>query len=229
MLKIRTVPQQARLLYLVVLQVRMLYLVMQDANLTVPPNRSCQRLQRKSHNAPLPENVKQSITLNWMMDRAFHHPPRKRCKPNLFRKPSKTVMVAHKKRRQKSSLGTTKGTTGMATMSPTPTLSSSSDSTSTGQHIGTVMVNASADETKTAIAALLSLGGDLPQPDEDDTVENAQLMPINPNMMSTADDSVPSSSASSAKTEIKPAETPASVPVHRRFVTVEYKLKRRIK
>ena len=77
------------------------------------------------------------------------------------------------------------------------------------------MVNASADETKMAIAALLSLGGDLPQPDEDDTVENAQLMPINPNMMSTADNSVPSSSASSAKTEIKPAETSASVPVHK--------------
>ena len=75
MLKIRTVPQQARLLYLVVLQVRMLYLVMQDANLTMPPNRSCQRPQRKSHNAPLPENIKQLTTLNWMMDQAFHHPP----------------------------------------------------------------------------------------------------------------------------------------------------------
>ena len=75
MLKIRTVSWQARLLYLVVLQVQMLYLVMQDADLTVPLNRSCQHPQRKSHNAPLPENVKQSITLNWMMDRAFHHPP----------------------------------------------------------------------------------------------------------------------------------------------------------
>ena len=157
MLKIRTVPQQARLLYLVVLQVRMLYLVMQDTNLTVPPNRSCQRPQRKSHNTPLPENVKQSITLNWMMDQAFHHTPANDanliCSENHLR----TVMAAHKKQRQKSPLGNMKGTTETVTMSPTPTLSSSSASTSTGQRIGTVMVNASADETKTAIAALLSL------------------------------------------------------------------------
>ena len=91
------------------------------------------------------------------------------------------------------------------------------------------MVSASADETKTAITALLSLGGDIPKPDEDDTTDNAQLMPINPDMMNTADDPAPSSSASSAKTETKPAELSASVPVHRRFVTVEYKLKCRIK
>ena len=44
--------------------------------------------------------------------------------------------------------------------------------------------------------------------------------------MSTADDPVPSSSASSAKTETKPAEPSASVPVHRRFVTVEYNVKK---
>ena len=48
-------------------------------------------------------------------------------------------------------------------------------------------------------------------------------------MMNTTDDPMPSSSASSAKKETKPAEPSASVPVHKRFVTVEYKLKRRIK
>ena len=138
-------------------------------------------------------------------------------------------MAAHKKQRQMSPLGTTKGTTEMVTTSLTPTPSSSSVSTSTDQHIGTVMVSASADETKTAIAALLSLGGDIPQPDEDDTTDNVQLMPINTDMMNTADDLAPSSSASSAKTETKPAKPSASIPVHRRFVTVEYKLKRRIK
>ena len=125
-----------------------------------------------------------------------------------------------------SPLGTMKGTTEMVT---TSTPSSSSASTSTGQQIGTVMVSASADETKTAIAALLLLGSDLPQPDEDDTAENAQLMPINPVTINTADDPVPSSSASSAKKETKPAKPSPSVPVHKRFVTVEYKLKHRIK
>ena len=153
MLKIRTVPQQVRLLYLVVLQVQMLYLVMQDADLPMPLNRSCQRPQRKSHNAPLPENVKQSTTLNWMMDRAFHHSP---------------------------------------------------------YH-------------------LLSLGSDIPQPDEDVTAENAQLVPINPDKMNIADDPIPTSSASSAKTKTKPVEPSTLVPVYRRFVTVGYKLKCRIK
>ena len=107
-------------------------------------------------------------------------PPRKWRKPNLLKKPSKTVLAAHKKRKQMSPLGTMKRTTKPITTSPTPTPSSSGANTSTGQHIGTVMVSASTDETKTAIAALLSLGSDIPQPDEDITAENAQLMPINP-------------------------------------------------
>ena len=121
-------------------------------------------------------------------------PPCKRHKPNLLRKPSKIVMAAHKKRKQLSPLGTTKGTTETVTTTMTQTPLSSSASTSTSHQIGTVMVSASADETKTAIAALLSLGSDLPQPDEDDTAENAQLVPINPIKMDTTDDPVPSSS-----------------------------------
>ena len=90
-----------------------------------------------------------------------------------------------------SPLGTMKRTTKPATTSPTPTPSSSSANTSTGQQIGTVMVSASTEETKTAIAALLSLGSDIPQPDEDVTAENAQLMPINPDTLNIAADSIP--------------------------------------
>ena len=138
-------------------------------------------------------------------------------------------MAAHKKQKQMSPLGTMKGTTEMVTTSTTQTPLSSSTSTSTGQQIGTVMVSASADETKTAIAALLSLGSDLSQPDEDDTAENAQLVPINPVRMNTADEPVPSSSTSSVKKETKHAKPALSVPVHKRFVTVEYKLKCKIK
>ena len=128
-----------------------------------------------------------------------------------------------------SPLGTTKGTTKTATPSLTPTPLSSSANTSTGQQIGTVMVSASTEETKMAIAALLSLGSDVLQPDEDVTAENAQLMPINPDTLNIADDPIPASSASSAETKIKPVAPSTSVPIHRRFVTKEYKLKCRIK
>ena len=128
-----------------------------------------------------------------------------------------------------SPLGTMKRTTKLVTMSPTPTLLSSSTNTSTGQQIGTVMVSASTEETKMAIAALLSLGSDIPQPDEDVTAENAQLMPINPDTLNIAADSIPASTASSAGTKIKPATPSTAVPVHRRFITKEYKLKCRIK
>ena len=142
---------------------------------------------------------------------------------------SKMVIAAHRKWKQMSPLGTMKGSTKTVTTSPTPTPSSSRASTSTGQQIGTVMVTASTDETKTAIAALLSLESDIPQPDEDVTAENAQLMPINPDKLNIADDPIPASSASSAETKTKPVEPSALVPVHRRLVTVEYKLQHRIK
>ena len=86
-------------------------------------------------------------------------------------------------------------------MTVTQTPSTSSASTSTGHQIGTVMVSASAEETKMAIAALLSLGSDLPQPDDDATAENAQLVPINPVRTNTMDDTAPSTSMSSGKKE----------------------------
>ena len=139
------------------------------------------------------------------------------------------IIAAHRKRKQMSPLGTMKGSTKMVTMSLTPTPSSSSASTSTGQQIRTVMVTASTDETNMAIAALLSLGSDLPQPVEHVTAENAQLVPINPVKMNIADDPILTSSASSAETKTKPVAPSTSVPVHRRLVTKEYKLRRRIK
>ena len=127
-----------------------------------------------------------------------------------------------------SPLGTMKGTIKTVTMSPTPTLSSSSACTSTGQQIGTVMITASTDETKMAIAALLSLGSDILQPEEDVTAENVQLMPINPEKLSITDDPIPALSGPSAETKSKPVTPSTSVGVHRRLVTKEYKLKRRI-
>ena len=68
------------------------------------------------------------------------------------------------------------------------------------------MVSASAEETKTAIAALLSLGSDLPQPDEDATAENAQLVPINPVAADMVDDNKPSTSKSISKKETEPVK-----------------------
>ena len=135
------------------------------------------------------------------------------------------VMVTHKKRKQMSPLRTSKGTKKLVTMTVTQTPSTSSASTSTGHQIGTVMVSASAEETKMAIAALLSLGSDLPQPDDDATAENAQLVPINPVRTNTTDDTAPSTSTSSGKKENELAKPAPSVPVHKRFVTAEYKLK----
>ena len=87
------------------------------------------------------------------------------------------------------------------------------------------MVSVSAEETKMAIAALLSLGSDLPELDGDATAENALLVPINPVQTNTMDDTTPSTSTSSSKNEKVPAKPAPSVPVHKQFVTVEYKLK----
>ena len=106
----------------------------------------------------------------------------------------------------------------------TTTSTSVSASTSTGASLGTVTVQASAEETKVAIEALLALGSDMPYPTEDVTAENAELVPINP---TTADDRAASMSHSVPK-PIEMTSTPTQpVPVHKRFVTVEYKLKRK--
>ena len=208
----------------------------------IPGNARCKSTRAAKQTIPLPKKKvtqrtstrkRPAVDYSKLDDGSdIPSPPHKRCKPNLLKKPSKTVLAAHKKRKQMSPFGTMKRTTKPVTMNPTPTPSSSGTNTSTGQQIGTVMVSASTGETKTAIAALLSLGSDIPQPDEDVTAENVQLMPINPNTLNIAADSIPASTASSAGTKIKPStpSTPSTaVPVHRRFLTKEYKLKRRVK
>ena len=108
----------------------------------------------------------------------------------------------------------------------TTTMSTSSGaSTSTGTSLGTVMVQASAEETKVAIEALLALGSDMPQPIDDVTMDNANLVPINPTV---ADDRAASTSHTVSQpidSSLNAPKPPQSVPVHKRFVTVEYKLK----
>ena len=158
-------------------------------------------------------------------------PPRKRRKQNLLRKPSKTVLEAHKKRKMMSPLSTRK----MVTMtkktqvhvSGTEAKASTSTSTATEAEpptIGTLTIDASQEETKTVIAVLLSLGKDIPPPDDDPMAENAALVPINPNIGDTNN-----AHTSTAPTPNKdpPEVKPAAVPVHKRFVMVEYKLKRK--
>ena len=147
-------------------------------------------------------------------------PKRKRHKVNLLHGPSKTVLEAHKKRKMMSPLGASHNKPNPATTSEVPPADGAG--TSTGALIGTVMVSASADETNDSIVALLALGSDLPQPDEDVTADNARLAQINPKIANAAStskkDSIPTCDA--------PKPTPP-VPVHKRFVTVEYKLKRK--
>ena len=112
---------------------------------------------------------------------------------------------------------------------PATTTESTSDgaSTSTGASLGTVTVQASAEETKVAIEALLALGSDLPQPIDDVTMDNANLVPINPTV---ADDHAASMSHTVPKpidSSLDASKPTQSVPVHKRFVSVEYKLKRK--
>ena len=158
-----------------------------------------------------------------------HHLPINGTWPNLLRRLSRTVLEAHKQHKLMSPLGSSKSKTKtvMTTivMKPT-TLPTNGAGTSTAAPIGTVMVSASIEETKTAIAALLSLGSDLPQPDNDATAENSALVPINP---TTTDNSTPSTSTltginASKKKQKKPTQHKQSQSI-KRFVTVEYKLK----
>ena len=150
-------------------------------------------------------------------------PPRKRLKPNLLHKPLKTVLDAHKKRKQMSPLGTGKTVPCMATTSATAKATSTLSMASEGM-LGMVTVSASAEEMKTAIAALLALCSDLPQPDKDETAKNVSLLPINPIKPPDIDDA-PVLLASTSKDESTTAKTPTpkSIPVHKRFVTIEYK------
>ena len=158
-------------------------------------------------------------------------PPRKRRKPNLLRKPSKTVLEARKKRKMMSPLSAGQTATTMTKKTQVHvscTESKASTSTPTVEEaepptIGTLTVDATEDETKTAIAALLSLSQDIPPPDDDLTAENAALVPLNPNINDTIAYTSTAPTSSNDPSVIKPV----SVPVHKRFVTKEYKLKRK--
>ena len=78
---------------------------------------------------------------------------------------------------------------------------------------------------KTAIEALLALGSDISQPTDDVTADNAELVPINPTI---AEDRVASTTHTVPDRNNLALDTSKSkqlVPVHKRFVTVEYKLK----
>ena len=140
-------------------------------------------------------------------------------------------MEAHKKRKLMSPLeiSLTKAKMDMVTVGDKPTIPPTDiASTSTGTPIGTVTVGASAAETKAAIAALLTLGSDLPQPEDDLTAENASLVPIDPTKHKTSDDPAPLTSIltnTNPSTGNKGVKPTSPVPVHKRFVTVEYKLK----
>ena len=104
---------------------------------------------------------------------------------------------------------------------------STSTSTSTEAEpltLGTLTVDASQEETQTAIAALLTLGEDIPPPDDDPTTENAALVPINPSIRDT---NIAHKSTARTPNKDPPKVKLAAVPVHKRFVTVEYKLKRK--
>ena len=151
-------------------------------------------------------------------------PIKKKRKVNLLRGPSKAVLEANKKRKKMSPLGASQSKPILAT---TTTCTTDGASTSTGASLGTVMVQASAEETKVAIEALLALGSDTPQPIDDVTTDNANLVPINPTV---ADDRVASTTHIVPKRiDVAPdtSKPKQSVPVHKRFVMVEYKLKRK--
>ena len=95
-------------------------------------------------------------------------PKKKKRKVNLLRGPSKAVLEAHKRRKKMSPLGASQ-TKLIPVMTSTST--SNGASTSTGASLGTVTVQASADETKVAIEAVLALGSDMPQPIDDVAME----------------------------------------------------------
>ena len=143
--------------------------------------------------------------------------------------PSKTFLAAHKKRKMMSPLaaGKTATTTKKQPVHVPCMEAKASTSTSTTAKaepspIGTLTVDASKEKTETAIAALLSLGSDMPPPNKDLTAENAALVPINPNIMDS--DTGNTAHKTTAPTD-QPAAKTTPVPVHKRFVTVEYKPK----
>ena len=124
---------------------------------------------------------------------------------------------------------TTQSQDTLQTLPINPSTSKFTASSMVDPAMGTVTVRASAEETETAIAALLTLESDLPQPEVDETAKNTALVPIN--LIRNDDANVPMPSTSTASNTGadagKPTPSASAVLVHKQFVTVEYKLKRK--
>ena len=171
-------------------------------------------------------------------------PPKKQRKVDLKRRPSKTRIAAEKYKtkllgeprpvRKKAGVPKSTSTTTPVTMTPIivqPTTS------------WTVTVAATEDETQTAIAAMLSLGTDLPPPDNDCN-DNAALVllvphvPLVPTSGPTpsqaqnagGEHTVPVVIGTAVKTETKTDQADDETNNRQKkktFVTMEYKLKRK--
>ena len=152
--------------------------------------------------------------------------PPKRCrKVYLKKKPSKTRIAAGKYRTKP--LGGPRPVRRTVTHSPqgsTPNPVTTTDGTKPSTS-GTITVAATAEETQTAIEALLSLGTDLPVPNTN-LDENAALVPLAPQPIASQS----STTGTSVKKEDKGTSSKATQPDAKKkktFVTVEYKLKRK--
>ena len=94
---------------------------------------------------------------------------------------------------------------------------------------GTITVAATAEETQTAIDALLSLGTDLPVPNTD-IDENAALVPLAPQPHEPTNALQPSKIGTAVKIEDKetpPKPAQSDAKKKKTFVTVKYKLKQK--
>ena len=158
-----------------------------------------------------------------------------RRKVDLKRKPSKTRMAAEKYKTKP--LGGPRPVQNKDTHSPpvtTPNLVTMTDGTKPSTS-GTITVAATAEETRTAIDALLSSGTDLPVPNTDFD-ENAALVPLAPQPhdanqhIEPTNASQPSIIGTAVKIEDKgtqPKIAQSDDKKKKTFVTVEYKLKRK--
>ena len=156
-------------------------------------------------------------------------PPKRKRKVDLKRRPSKTCIAAEKYKtkplggprpvRRKDTHSPPASTSNPVTMTDGPKPCTS----------GTITVAATAEETRTAIDALLSLGTDLPVPNTDFD-ENAALVPLAPQPQEPAKALQPSIIGTAVKVEDKgtPLKTAQNDAKRKKtFVTVEYKLKRK--
>ena len=156
-------------------------------------------------------------------------PPKRHRKVDLKRRPSKTRIAAEKYKTKP--LGGPRPVRRKDTHSP-PASTSNPVTTTDGTKpstSGTITVAATAEETRTAIDALLSLSTDLPVPNTDFD-ENAALVPLAPQPQEPTNAPQPSIIGTAVKIEDKgtPSKTAQTDAKRKKtFVTVEYKLKRK--